>query len=558
MPKAKRAAIYTRKSTDAGLEQDFNSLDAQREACAAFIKSQSQEGWRLLPEHYDDGGISGASLERPALKLLLRDIEAGSVDIVVVYKVDRLTRSLTDFSKLVDLFDKHAVSFVSVTQQFNTTNSMGRLTLNVLLSFAQFEREVIGERIRDKVAQSKAKGIWMGGPVPLGYDLGDRELLVNPEEAAQVREIYQVYVESGSVRALQRALARRGITSKVRHQKNGRTTGGKPLSRGHLYRLLANPIYLGKLPHKGKLYDGRHEPIIGPDLWEKVQNQLKANTQGYRRAIARHPSLLAGILCTGDGRKLVPSHAVKKGRRYRYYIEQQQGQAEAVGQRGRYAALEIETAVITILKRFLEDPIQLMAALSLEKASPAVVRRLCDKAKGLSRHLGDPKQTLCFISKVLPTVTIHPSKLQLIFSRKAFADYLCVDIPDVDATFTMISPFKLTRRGQELKFVLPLRDASEKYCNPDPGLIRAVAKAHLWWQWITDGEVQSLREIAEREDLDTPMVTRLIRLAFLSPKLISQILEGLQPSGLTVKTLTREIDLPLDWAAQEEGFAAHA
>jgi len=591
MPKGKlqRAAIYTRKSTDAGLEQDFNSLDAQREACAAYIKSQAHEGWRLLPELYDDGGLSGASLERPALKRLLRDIEADSIDIIVVYKVDRLTRSLTDFSKLVELFDKHAVSFVSVTQQFNTTSSMGRLTLNVLLSFAQFEREVIGERIRDKVAQSKAKGIWMGGPVPLGYDLGDRELLVNPEEAAQVREIYELYLESGSVRALQSALARRGITSKVRHQKNGRTTGGKPLSRGHIYRLLANPIYLGKLPHKGKLYDGKHESIIEPDLWEKVQDRLKSNTQGYRRAVAQHPSLLAGILCTGDGRKLVPSHAVKKGRRYRYYIEQRPGQAEAVGRkeryaalevetamitryrieqrpgqaeavgrRERYAALEVETAVITVLKRFLEDPIQVMAALSLESASPAVVRRLCDKAKGLSQRLSDSKETLRLIPEVLAAVIIHPSKLELIVNGTALANYLDVRIAEAQLTFTITSPIRLNRRGQELKFVLPLKDASENYCNPDPGLIRAVAKAHLWWQWITDGEVQSLREIAERENLDTPMVTRLIRLAFLSPKLISQIIEGMQPPSLTVKTLTREIDLPLVWDAQEEVLAAHA
>lgn len=558
-PKRQRAAIYTRKSTDAGLEQDFNSLDAQHEACAAFVKSQAQEGWRLLPEPYDDGGLSGASLERPALQRLLGNIEAGLVDIVVVYKVDRLTRSLTDFSKLVDLFDKHAVSFVSVTQQFNTTSSMGRLTLNVLLSFAQFEREVISERIRDKVAQSKAKGIWMGGPVPLGYDLGDRELLINPEEAAQVREIYNLYLERGSVRALKSELDRRGIRSKVRHQKNGCTTGGKPLSRGHLYRLLANPIYLGKLPHKGMLYDGKHDPIIAPDLWEKVQHQLKTNTQGRRRAIAQHPSLLAGIVSTRDGHKLVPSHAVKKGRRYRYYIEQQLAQDEGVGSKGqRYAALEVETAVLTILQRFLEDPIQLMTALSLESASPASVRRLCDKATAISRSLDGPQEMLRLIPEILSAVIIHPSKLELIFSRKVLAQHLGARFTDTNSTYTIASPCKLTLRGQELKFVLPLRDAPEKYCNPDPALIQAVAKAHLWWQWIKDGEVRSLREIAEREYLDKPMITRLIRLAFLSPKLVCQILEGLQPANLTVKTLTREIELPLDWAAQEEIFAAQA
>ena len=294
--KRQRAAIYTRKSTEAGLEQDFNSLDAQREACAAFVKSQVQEGWQLHSQRYDDGGLSGATLERPALQRLLADIEAGRIDIVVVYKVDRLTRSLTDFAKLVELFDSHGVSFVSVTQQFNTTSSMGRLTLNVLLSFAQFEREVTAERIRDKIAASKAKGIWMGGPVPLGYDLGERELLVNPTEAELVREIFELYLEKGSVRALKAELDRRGMRSKVRHQRNGRVTGGGPFSRGHLYCLLASPIYIGKLPHKGKLHDGKHDAIISAGLWERVQGQLRDNKRGIERASAKHPSLLAGRL----------------------------------------------------------------------------------------------------------------------------------------------------------------------------------------------------------------------------------------------------------------------
>ena len=266
--KRQRCAIYTRKSTEAGLERDFNSLDAQREACEAYIKSQAHESWKLLPRCYDDGGLSGGTLDRPALQRLLTDIEAGLVEVIVVYKVDRLTRSLTDFAKLVEVLEAAGVCFVSVTQQFNTTTSMGRLTLNVLLSFAQFEREVTAERIRDKIAQSKAKGIWMGGPVPLGYDLGDRELLDNPSEAELVREIYELYLEKGSVRTLKAELDRRSMKSKLRHRKNGRVTGGGPFSRGHLYCLLANPIYIGKLPHKGKLHDGRHDAIIDEGLWE--------------------------------------------------------------------------------------------------------------------------------------------------------------------------------------------------------------------------------------------------------------------------------------------------
>ncbi len=298
--KRKRCAIYTRKSTAAGLEQDFNSLDAQREACEAYIKSQAHEGWKLLPQCYDDGGLSGGTLDRPALQRLLDDIEAGLIDVVVVYKVDRLTRSLIDFAKLVETFDAWDVSFVSVTQAFNTTTSMGRLTLNVLLSFAQFEREVISERIRDKVAQSKARGIWMGGPVPLGYDLGDRELLVNPTEAKLVRQIFELYLEKSSVRTLKTELDRRNMRSKTRHQKNGRVTGGGPFSRGHLNCLLANPIYIGKLPHKGKLHDGKHDAIIDEGLCERFQCRLRDNKRGIDRASAKHPSLLAGRLETSD------------------------------------------------------------------------------------------------------------------------------------------------------------------------------------------------------------------------------------------------------------------
>ena len=266
MPTHKRCAIYTRKSSEEGLEQDFNSLDAQREACEAFIKSQAGEGWRLLRQHYDDGGLSGATMERPALQRLLTDIREHQVDVVVVYKVDRLTRSLADFAKMVEIFDAQGVSFVAVTQQFNTTTSMGRLTLNVLLSFAQFEREVTGERIRDKIAASKRKGMWMGGNPPLGYDARDRQLLVNEAEAATVRDIFERYLRLGSVRLLKRALDRDGVCSKQRVSASGRESGGRSLSRGALYNLLSNPIYIGEIRHKGTSYPGQHTPIISRDV----------------------------------------------------------------------------------------------------------------------------------------------------------------------------------------------------------------------------------------------------------------------------------------------------
>src|SRR4051812_21229269 len=316
-----RCAVYTRKSSEEGLEQEFNSLDAQRESCEAFIKSQKHEGWLCLPEMYDDGGISGGTMDRPALKRLLADIEIGRIDTVVVYKVDRLTRSLNDFAKIVDVFDRQKVSFVSVTQQFNTTSSMGRLTLNVLLSFAQFEREVTGERIRDKIAASKQKGMWMGGNPPLGYDALARKLVVNPAEAETVRRIFALYLELGCVRRLKETVDRLGWTTKRFTTAAGHIQGGRPFSRGHLYRILSNPIYLGQIAHKGQLHPGQHQALIEPDTWETVRAQLACNTAGHRRRTgALEPSLLAGLLVDSAGERLSPSHAVKKGRRYRYYV----------------------------------------------------------------------------------------------------------------------------------------------------------------------------------------------------------------------------------------------
>src|SRR5712675_664187 len=317
MPRAdgsrRRCAIYTRKSSEEGLEQEFNSLAAQCEACEAFIRSQRNEGWVLVRTRYDDGGFSGGNLERPALQHLVADIRAGRIDIVVVYKVDRLTRSLADFARLVELFDAEAVSFVSVTQQFNTTSSMGRLTLNVLLSFAQFEREVTGERIRDKIAASKKKGMWMGANV--------RTLVINPAEAETVRRVFALYRELGCVRRVKEAADRLGLRTKCSTTRNGTERGGKPFSRGHLYTLLSNPIYTGQIAHKGELHPGQQAALIDDESWSTVRDQLAANTSNHRRrAKAAEPSLLAGLLVDARGERLTPSHAVKKGRRYRYYV----------------------------------------------------------------------------------------------------------------------------------------------------------------------------------------------------------------------------------------------
>ena len=350
-----RCAIYTRKSSEEGLEQEFNSLHAQREACEAYIKSQRHEGWVCLAQHYDDGGLSGATMQRPALQQLLADIQAGKIDAVVTYKVDRLTRSLADFAKIVEIFDAKGVSFVSVTQQFNTTTSMGRLTLNVLLSFAQFEREVTGERIRDKIAASKKKGMWMGGVPPLGYECRDHKLIVIPDEAEIVRHIFQRYVALGSARLLQEELEAAGIRSKCRTSSAGRHWGGKPLARGALYWMLQNWIYRGEITHKGQHYPGEHIPIIDEALWDKVQTKLAANA--VERATGgrvRNPSLLAGLLYDGEGQRLTPSHAIKKGVRYRYYVSRPLTDRSRANARDamRIPASEIEQLVAMRIGQF--------------------------------------------------------------------------------------------------------------------------------------------------------------------------------------------------------------
>src|SRR3981189_1916268 len=316
-----RCAIYTRKSTAPGLELEFNSLHAPRDACEAYIKSQASQGWKAMPQHYDDPAYSGGNLDRPALQQLLKDIDGGRIDVIVVYKIDRLTRSLADFAKLVEAFDAKSISFVAVTQQFNTTTSMGRLTLNVLLSFAQFEREVIGERIRDKIAASKKKGMWMGGVPPLGYQAQDRKLVIVESEAEIVHFIFRRYAELGAVGLLKHDLEAGSIQRRLRTSASGRLRGGKPFARGALYLMLQNRIYRGEIVHKEQSHPGEHTPIIDQPLWDAVQALLASNA-AERNSSSRHrqPSLLAGLLFDGDGNRMTPSHAVKKGTRYRYYV----------------------------------------------------------------------------------------------------------------------------------------------------------------------------------------------------------------------------------------------
>jgi site-specific DNA recombinase len=345
-----RCAIYTRVSTDAGLEQEFNSLDAQRESAEAYIKSQAHEGWRLVREHFDDGGYSGGSMERPALQNLLNRVRERRIDVIIVYKVDRLTRSLADFAKLVEAFDAHGVAFVSVTQSFNTTTSMGRLTLNVLLSFAQFEREVTAERIRDKIAASKKKGLWMGGVVPLGYRVSERKLLVEEPEAALVRQIFDLYLELGSVRALQSELRRRDIRSRIRKLASGRIIGGIHFTNGPLYRLLTNRVFLGEINHRGQSFPGEHAAIVDAKIFAQVQAKLDGQSLS-RADRLKSNALLTGKLFNEAGDRMSPTHAMKQSVRYQYYISAavMQGRERATRSAHRLPAPALEAAIIEAL-----------------------------------------------------------------------------------------------------------------------------------------------------------------------------------------------------------------
>ena len=345
-----RCAVYTRKSTDEGLDKEFNTLDAQREACEAYIASQRAEGWVLVRDRYDDGGFSGGTLDRPALKRLLADIEQGLIDVVVLYKIDRLSRSLMDFAKLVETFEAHGVTFTSVTQSFSTTTSMGRLTLNILLSFAQYEREIIGERIRDKVAASKARGMWMGGKVPLGYDVADRKLVVNDAEAARVRRVFELFVETDSGVETVRRLQAEGVTAK----------SGRPIDKGDVYKILNLRTYIGEVTHKGNVYRGEHEAIVPRDLWERAHAVLQVSPRKRAAQNRQHaPALLKGLIYGVDGRALSPTHCVKNGRLYRYYVAQRVLKGDAPGDDGivrRVSAAEIEAAVVDQVRALLRQP----------------------------------------------------------------------------------------------------------------------------------------------------------------------------------------------------------
>ena len=564
MPRAdasrRRCAIYTRKSSEEGLEQEFNSLAAQREACEAYIRSQQHEGWLLARNRYDDGGFSGGNLERPAAQRLLTDIRAGRIDIVVVYKVDRLTRSLADFARLVELFDAEAVSFVSVTQQFNTTSSMGRLTLNVLLSFAQFEREVTGERIRDKIAASKKKGMWMGGNVPLGYDANERTLVINPAEAETVRRVFALYRELGCVRRVKEEADRLGLRTKCSTTRNGTERGGKPFSRGHLYTLLSNPIYTGHIAHKGELHPGQQAALIDDKSWSTVRDQLAANTSNHRRrAKAAEPSLLAGLLVDARGERLTPSHAVKKGRRYRYYVSAALITDAGTDREGwRLAAREIEEAVIRILADALTSPASLVERFGAAGMPSDQVRKLLSRAAGMAAALGGSPGERAKLVRELVEKIIVDEKTIIIKLRRGLL--LGEDVASSaseaasDSAVELTATAAFTRRGAETKLVLPGLALQKHSSRCDPALIKAIARGRAWFEELVSGRARSLQELAKRDGISRRYIRRLIGLAFLSPELIEAILQGRQPVALTATRLT-ELDLPLDWTEQHKLLA---
>jgi DNA invertase Pin-like site-specific DNA recombinase len=562
MPRAdasrKRCAIYTRKSSEEGLEQEFNSLAAQCEACEAFIRSQRNEGWVLVRTRYDDGGFSGGNLERPALQHLIADIRAGRIDIVVVYKVDRLTRSLADFARLVELFDAEAVSFVSVTQQFNTTSSMGRLTLNVLLSFAQFEREVTGERIRDKIAASKKKGMWMGGNVPLGYDANERTLVVNPAEAETVRRIFALYRELGCVRRVKEEADRLGLRTKRSTTANGTERGGKPFSRGHLYTLLSNPIYTGRIAHKGQLHPGQQPALTDDETWSIVRDQLAANTSDHRRkAKAAEPSLLAGLLVDARGERLTPSHAVKKGRRYRYYVSAALITGTDRAQGWRLAAREIEEAVIRILVDALTSPASLVERFG-EMPSDQI-RKLLGRAARLAAALGGSQGERAKLVRELVEKIIVDEKTIIIKLRRGLLlggdGPSCASGEPNDGAVELTAAVAFARRGAETKLVLPGLAQQKHSSRCDPALIKAIARGRAWFEELAIGRARSLQELAQRHGISRRYIRRLVGLAFLSPQLVEAILQGRQPIELSATRLT-ELDLPLDWTEQHKLLAS--
>lgn len=536
-------AIYTRKSSEEGLEQDFNSLHAQREACEAFVLSQKSLGWNLIPTAYDDGGFSGGNVERPALRQLIQDIEAGKVNVIVVYKVDRLTRSLADFAKLVDLFDSKGVSFVSVTQQFNTTTSMGRLTLNVLLSFAQFEREVTGERIRDKIAASKRKGLWMGGIPPVGYRAKGRTLEPDEAQAPRVREIYELYLQVSGVTELSEVLQARGWRTPERAHKRPGFGGNKVFSRGHLHGILSNPVYIGHMVHKGEIHQGQHPAIIDRALWDEVQARLAAQRVGHKnRSHVAHPSLLVDKLFDETGRRLIPTQTSRGNKRYRYYVTP----ADSPGDPVRLPANELEQLVIRAVKDWAMDTKRVVDAVgwsdakAAEEAIAAGKRLALDLENILSR-----KSKGVQLTEYIHTVEVDPHSVLISVDLVG-----CGMVKEgAEAKTAQIEIMaKRKRCGMAVRLVVGAAGMNRPL-GPDQTMIQLVNKAREWLERLTR-QGQGIGDIAKAEDVSPGYVTRLLHLALLAPDITQSIATGDHPVDVTATRLMQALPLPLDWGEQ--------
>lgn len=556
-----RCAIYTRKSSEEGLQQEFNSLDAQREACEAYVRSQKQEGWVVLPQMYDDGGVSGGTMDRPALKQLLSDIETGKIETVVVYKVDRLTRSLGDFAKIVEVFDRHRASFVSITQSFNTTTSMGRLTLNMLLSFAQFEREVTGERIRDKIAASKQKGMWMGGLPALGYDVADRKLIVNEPEADTVRHVYRRYLELGSVRALKDELDVSGIISKCRVDRFGRQTGGKPLARGALYLMLRNRIYRGEIVHKGVSHPGEHQPIIDEEHWTQVQSLLAANRfERETGGQAAEPSLLAGLIYDDAGERMTPTHANKKGTRYRYYVSHSlitRGRGKGSDAGRRVPAGDVERLIEDRTLALLSDTAAIFDAVepitSDLNGRMAVVRDAADLAKRWATL--QPPVRRAILQHLIVRIEVRRETVEMAIRPAAIPGIFDSEFEMTPSHVSEASepPLRLSisarvkRRGLETRLMI---DSDEPRREPDRSLLRLLARAHHFNRMVMQSAGKTMADLAGETGVSPSYFTRILRLSFVAPDIVAVILRDRHPLELTAKRLSLLGTLPHAWSDQ--------
>ncbi len=488
-------------------------------------------------------------MERPALQRLLSDIKEARVDVVVVYKIDRLTRSIADFAKMVEIFDARGVSFVSITQQFNTTTSMGRLTLNVLLSFAQFEREVTGERIRDKIAASKRKGMWMGGFCPLGYDVRDRQLVINQEEAKLVRHLYKRYLELGSVRLLKQDLDRRGIVSKVRVSKSERLSGGKSFSRGALYQVLANPLYIGEVRHKKARHPGQHQGIVDREMWDEVQKRLR--DQSARAGTANSKggaNLLAGKLFDENGEPLYATAATgRHGGSYGYYVSRKLvrngGARDDAAQGWRLAARELEQSVQVSVRAILSD--QAAIASTLQEAG-APTDQIDQVLKAARRALLDGVEVSLRVADLVTRLDLRKDGIEISMNLQSLLSRAAIE-PAPWSTLTRFVPLQIKRRGFAMRLVVGGEVSTRKI---DLTLLRAVARGHRWFNELISGRAAFAREIATRERVNERFVRRHIPLAFLSPAIVAAIAEGRQPLSLTAEALTRGIDIPLEWGQQ--------